>query len=50
MNKRGSEVLCMVESVSIQESLSIPKSFSTIFEHFNEEKLIRVYREFPSEV
>jgi hypothetical protein len=50
VNKQGSEVLCRVESLSIRESLSIPESFSTIYEPFNEEKLIRVYRECPSEV
>jgi hypothetical protein len=50
VNKRGSEVLCRVESLSIRESLSIPESFSAISEPFNEEKMIRVYRECPSEV
>jgi hypothetical protein len=50
VNKQGSEVLCRVETLSIRESLSIPESFSTIYEPFNEDKLIRVYREWPSEV
>jgi hypothetical protein len=50
VNKRGSEVMCRVESLSIRESLGIPESFSAISEPFNEEKLIRVYRECPSEV
>jgi hypothetical protein len=48
VNKRGSEVLCRVESLSIRVSLSIPESFSTICEPFNEENMIRVYRECPS--
>jgi hypothetical protein len=47
MNKRGSEVMCRVESLSIRESLSIPESFKSNFEPFNEEKIIRVYRECP---
>jgi len=50
VNKRGFEVLCRVESLSIKESLSIPKSFPTIYEPFNEEKLISLYREYPLEV
>jgi hypothetical protein len=50
VNKRRSKVMCRVESLSIRESLDIPKSFSAIFEPFSEEKMIRVYRECPSEV
>jgi hypothetical protein len=50
MNKQGSEVMCRVESLSIQYSLGIPDSLSIIFEPFNEEKIIRVYRECPLEV
>jgi hypothetical protein len=50
VNKQGSEVMCRVESLSIRDSLSIPESFSTMSEPFNEENLIRVYRECPSEV
>jgi hypothetical protein len=47
VNKQGSEVMCRVESLSIQDALSIPESFSVVFEPFNEEKLIRLYRECP---
>jgi hypothetical protein len=50
VNKRGSEVMCRLESLSIRESLCIPESFSAMSEPFNEEKLIRVYKECPSEV
>jgi hypothetical protein len=50
VNKRGSEVMYRVESLSIRESLGIKESFSTVFEPFNEEKMIRVYRECPSKV
>jgi hypothetical protein len=50
VNKQGSLVLCRIERLSIRESLSIPESFSVNSEPFNEEKLIRVYRECPSEV
>jgi hypothetical protein len=50
VNKHWYEVMCRVESMSIRESVNIPKSFSTIFEPFNEENPSRVYREFPSEV
>lgn len=50
INKQRSKVMCRVESLSIQDSLTIPESFSTVSEPFNEEKLIRVYRECPSEV
>ena len=42
--------MCRVESLSIQDSLGIPESFSTMSEHFNEENIIRVYRECPSKV
>jgi hypothetical protein len=48
VNKRGSEVMCRVESLSIRESLSIPESFSAMSKPFNEENLIRVYIECPS--
>jgi hypothetical protein len=50
VNKQGSQVLCRIEGLSIRESLGIPESFSANYEPFNEEKLIRVYRECPSEV
>jgi hypothetical protein len=50
VNKRGSEVMCRVESLSIPDSLGIPDSFSTNYEPFNEENLIRVFKECPSEV
>jgi hypothetical protein len=50
VNKQGSWVLCRIEILSIRESLSTLESFSANFESFNEEKLIRVYRECPSEV
>ena len=50
MNKQGSKVMCRVESLSIQYSLGIPESFSTNYDPFNEENLIRVYKECPSEV
>jgi hypothetical protein len=50
VNKQGSEVLCRVESLSIRGTLGIPESFSTVSEPFEEEKLIMVYRECPSEV
>jgi hypothetical protein len=50
MNKQGSEVMCRVESMSIRDSINIPESFSTMSEPFNEEKIIRVYKECPSEV
>jgi hypothetical protein len=50
VNKKGSEVLCRVEGLSIQSTLDIPDSFSAVSEPFEEEKLIMVYRECPSEV
>jgi hypothetical protein len=50
VNKQGSEVLCRVESLSIRDALGIPESFSIVSEPFDEENLIRVYRECPSEV
>ena len=42
--------MCRVESLSIRESLHTPESFSTIHEPFNEEKMIRVYRECPLDI
>jgi hypothetical protein len=50
VNKRGSKVMCRVESMSIRESLGIPESFYAMSEPFNEEKIIRVYRECPTKV
>jgi hypothetical protein len=50
VNKQGSEVMCRVESMSIRDALSIPESFSAVSEPFNEENIIRLYRECPSEV
>jgi hypothetical protein len=50
VNKQGYEVMCRVESLSIRYSLGIPESLSVISEPFNEEKIIKVYRECPSEV
>jgi hypothetical protein len=47
MNKLWSEVMCRVEILSIQESLDIPEYFSANYEPFNEENLIRVYKECP---
>jgi hypothetical protein len=42
--------MCRVESLSIHDALDIPESFSVVYEPFNEENLIRVYRKCPSEV
>ena len=50
MNKQGSEVMRRVESLSIRDSLDILEYFSANYEPFNEEKIIRVYRECPSEI
>jgi hypothetical protein len=50
VNKQGSEVLCRVEGLSIQSALDILDSFSTMSKPFEEENLIMVYRECPSEV
>jgi hypothetical protein len=50
LNKQGSEVLCRVESLSIRGALDIPESFSAVSEPFEEENIIMVYRECPSEV
>jgi hypothetical protein len=50
VNKQGFEAMCRVESLSIRYALSIPKSFSTMFEPFIEAKIIRVDRDYPSEV
>ena len=50
MNKQRFKALYRVESLSIQDSLSIPKSFFVASEPFDEENIIRVYRECPSEV
>jgi hypothetical protein len=49
LNKQGFEVLCRVENLSIQSTLDIPYSFSIVYELFEEENLIMVYRECPSE-
>jgi hypothetical protein len=42
--------MCRVESLSIRDALGIPDSFSEVSEPFNEENIIWVYRECPSEV
>ena len=49
VNKRGSKVMCRIETLSIRDTLSIPEYFSALSEPFNEEKIIKVYRECPSE-
>jgi hypothetical protein len=50
LNKLGSEVLCEIDSLSLQHTLSIPESSPTVSEPFEEEKMITIYRECPSEV
>jgi hypothetical protein len=50
LNKIGSEVLCQIDSSSLRHTLSRPKSSPTVSEPFEEEKMIKIYREFPSEV
>ena len=50
MNKLGSEVLCKIDSLSIRHTLSIPESSPIVSKPFEEEKMITVYRECPSEV
>jgi hypothetical protein len=50
LNKLGSEVLCEIDSPSIRHTLSIPESSPSVSEPFEEEKMITVYRECPSEV
>ena len=42
--------MCRVESLLIFDALDIPESFSIVSEPFNEEKLIMIYIECPSEV
>jgi hypothetical protein len=50
IDKKGSKVLCKIDVVSVRESLKIPKSFSENFEPFDEEEMIRVYRECQPEI
>jgi hypothetical protein len=50
VNKQGSLVLCRIKRLSIRESLNIPESFYVNSKPFDEDKLIRVYRECSSEV
>jgi hypothetical protein len=50
LNKLGSEFLCKLDKSSIRHALSIPESSPAVLEPFEEEKLITVYRECPSEV
>jgi hypothetical protein len=50
LNKLQSEVLCKIDIPSIRYALNIPDSLSTTYEPFNEENLVIVYRECPSEV
>jgi hypothetical protein len=50
LNKLGSEVLCEIDSLSLQHTLSVSESSSVASNPFNEEKMITVYRECPSEV
>jgi hypothetical protein len=45
VNKHGSLVLCRIDSLSVRKSLNIPEAFSINSESFNEENMIRVYRE-----
>jgi hypothetical protein len=48
LNKLGSDVLYEIDSLSLRHTLSIPESFPTVSEPFEEEKMITVYTEFPS--
>jgi hypothetical protein len=50
IDKNGSKVLCKIDAMSIRESLKITKSFSENFEPFDEEEIIRVYRECHPEI
>jgi hypothetical protein len=50
VNKQRSNLMYRLDILSIQYSLGIPESFSAISEPFNQEKIIRVYRECPSKV
>jgi hypothetical protein len=50
LNKLGSEVLCEIDSPSLRHTLSVSESSFTVSEPFDKEKMITVYREFPSEV
>jgi hypothetical protein len=50
LNKLGSEVLCKVDSLSLRHALSIPDASPTVPEHFEEQRMITIYRECPPEV
>jgi hypothetical protein len=50
LNKLESKVLCIIDIPSIRHALSIPESSLVVSEPFEEEKLIKVYKECPLEV
>jgi hypothetical protein len=50
LNKLGFEFLCRVESLSIRSALGIPESISVASKLYEEEKIIMVHMECPSEV
>jgi hypothetical protein len=50
LNKVGSKVLCEIDSLSLRHTLSVSESSSVVLEPFDEEKMITIYRECPSEV
>jgi hypothetical protein len=50
IDKKGSKVMCKIDCVLVNESLKITKSFSENSEPFDEEEMIRVYREFQPKI
>jgi hypothetical protein len=50
LNKLGLEVLCEIDSLSLRHTLNILESSLTMYVPFEEEKMITIYKEFPSEV